>query len=149
MSTLEKHSDSLDINYIEDNKKNLKNFFKDRIPENNVNKITYKSRSNSLDPTRIFEIKRQQYELKNQTKITLNKSLLDRKYSLCDPEQGQKTGRELNKIKQIFYVNDKTLELKEKYGVAASPPKVQSYSRDNHRRGTQSFAEKRTKLVKR
>jgi hypothetical protein len=99
MSTLEKHSDSLDINYIEDNKKNLKNFFKDRIPENNVNKITYKSRSNSLDPTRIFEIKRQQYELKNQTKITLNKSLLDRKYSLCDPEQGQKTGRELNKIK--------------------------------------------------
>ena len=54
MSTLEKYNDLLTINYIEDNKKNLKNFFKDRIPENNINKITYRSKSNSLDPIRIF-----------------------------------------------------------------------------------------------
>lgn len=48
-------------NYIESNKKNLKNFFKDRLPEDRLNPNILKAESISFDPIRVFEIKRKQF----------------------------------------------------------------------------------------
>jgi hypothetical protein len=63
-------------NYIEQNKKNLKNFFKERIPpENTLLSKLMKRENEMIHPKRIFEMKQAQFDLKNMTKMGLKKEL--------------------------------------------------------------------------
>jgi hypothetical protein len=63
-------------NYIEQNKKNLKNFFKERIPpENTLLSKLMKRENEMIHPKRIFEMKQAQFDLKNMTKMSLKKEL--------------------------------------------------------------------------
>jgi hypothetical protein len=48
----------------------------------------------------------------------------------------------------MFLINDKTLEFKKKYG-SITVQRNDSESKDNYRRGTRSFMEKRSKILKR
>jgi len=45
----------------------------------------------------------------------------------------------IQKISELFLVNDKTLELKKKFASLNPMQRFDSYSKDNHRRGTRSF----------
>lgn len=51
-------------NYLEMNKKNLKNFFSDRLPAKDVGIF---KESFTIDPSKMFEIRKKQYELKSAT----------------------------------------------------------------------------------
>lgn len=50
------------------NKKNLKNFFSDRLPAKNVGIF---KESFTIDPSKMFEIRKKQYELKSATQQKL------------------------------------------------------------------------------
>lgn len=50
-----------DRNYLDLNKKNLKNFFSDRLPPKEVD--IYRENF-TIDPSRLFQIKKRQHELK-------------------------------------------------------------------------------------
>lgn len=80
----------------------MKNFFKDRIPpENLVVSTLMKRDSEMVHPKRIFEIKQLQYELKNKTKMNLTSSFEQH----IDPT----IGTPIDKLNANFHLNDKTI----------------------------------------
>jgi hypothetical protein len=126
-------------NFVEENKKNLKNFFKERIPAENtlLNKLM-KRESELINPKNIFEMKQIQYDLKSKTKINLQKEFESELQALKQSP--------FLKVNASFHINDKNKELKEKYGGKMN---LSFYQENNHRKGTQSHIGKRSKTIKR
>ena len=83
-------------------------------------------------------MKQIQFELKHKTKFDLRQSF--------DMNDGNHSNN-FDKLEANFHVNDKNKELKEKYGGSGKDSFLQ-YEHDNHRRGTQSHIEKRSKILK-
>ena len=79
------------------NTKNLKNFFAERLPQKDADifKINF-----TIEPSRMFDIKRKQNELKSETTIVLDKTI--------DTEDFTNT-IEPRKIMESFLVKDKNL----------------------------------------
>lgn len=81
-------------NYLLLNKQNLKNFFAERLPPR---EITIIKDSFTIDPSRLFEIKKQQYDRR-----TITRAVVDEKLS-----SKASTHSHQDKISAIFELNDK------------------------------------------
>lgn len=113
------------VNHVEENKRNLKNFFKDRIPEDRQLRATPKAASGLIRSEKLYEIKCTQDDLKNQTKMSLKNSFK------MDPAKRQSIG----KISEIFYAKGPAEDLKRK--LKTNDQRSYSFYDDlNHQRGT-------------